>query len=76
MAKLLKEISVISGKYTNAKGEEKNRYIRIGSIIETKNGEMLKLDVIPLVDGGWSGWCYVNDPRPKDDGFPKDDMSF
>ena len=76
MAKLLKEISVISGKYTNAKGEEKNRYIRVGSIIETKNGEMLKLDVIPLVDGGWSGWCYVNDPRPKDDGFPKDDMSF
>ena len=76
MAKLLKEISVISGKYTNAKGEEKNRYIRVGSIIETKNGEMLKLDVIPLVDGGWSGWCYVNDPRPKDDGFPKDDINF
>lgn len=76
MAKLLKEVSVVSGQYTNAQGQQKNRYTRVGSIIETKNGEMLKLDVIPIVDGGWSGWCYVNEPRPKDDGFPKDDMSF
>ena len=76
MAKLLKEISVISGKYTNAQGQEKNRYTRIGSIIETKNGEMLKLDVIPIVDGGWSGWCYVNSPRPKDEHQKEDDINF
>tara|TARA_R110000868_G_scaffold184164_3_gene425636 strand:- start:214 stop:459 length:246 start_codon:yes stop_codon:yes gene_type:complete len=73
MAKLLKEISVITGKYTNAQGQEKNRYTRIGSIIDTKNGEMLKIDVTPLMDGGWNGWAYINDPKPKDDGFPKDD---
>lgn len=73
MAKLLKEISVITGKYTNAQGQEKNRYTRIGSIIDTKNGEMLKIDVTPLMDGGWNGWAYINDPKPKDDGFPKDE---
>ena len=66
MAKVLKEVSVITGKYTNAQGQEKNRYTRIGSIIETRNGEMLKLDVIPIVEGGFTGWCYLNDPKPKD----------
>ncbi len=67
MSRLIKEISVISGKYTNKDGQEKNRYQRIGSIIDTKNGDMLKLDVIPLVDGGWNGWAYLNDPQQKDD---------
>ena len=64
MSKNLKEITVISGTYKNAKGEQKNRYTKIGSIIDTKNGDMLKLDVTPLMDGGWNGWAYINDPRP------------
>jgi hypothetical protein len=25
---------------------------------------MLKLDSIPLREGGWDGWAYMNDPRP------------
>ena len=69
MSKLKKEISCIVGQYTNAQGVSKNRYQRIGSIIETKNGDMLKLDVIPLRDGGWDGWAYLNDLKPKDLGF-------
>lgn len=72
MSKIKKEISVISGKYTNAQGVAKNRYTRIGSIIETKRGDMLKLDVTPLIEGGWNGWAYINEPKPKDEGFPKD----
>jgi len=76
MSKILKEITVINGQYTNGKGEKKNRYTRIGSIIDTKNGDMLKLDVTPLIDGGWNGWAYINEPRPKDNfqGLPKDDF--
>lgn len=79
MAKILKEISCVVGKYTNAEGQNKNRYQRIGSIIDTKNGEMLKIDNIPLKEGGWDGWAYINDPRPREDrpaknaGFPSDD---
>jgi hypothetical protein len=36
---------------------------------------MLKLDNIPLVEGGWSGWAYMNTPKPKEEykGLPKDD---
>jgi hypothetical protein len=71
MAKVLKELSVITGKYKNSQGEEKNRYTRIGSIIDTKNGEMVKIDVIPVMEGGWSGWAYANEPREKE--VPKDD---
>jgi hypothetical protein len=76
MSKVKKELSAIVGKYTNAQGQEKNRYQRIGSIIDTKNGDMLKLDVIPLKDGGWDGWAYINDPKPKEtkyEGLPKDE---
>ena len=71
MSKLKKEVSCIVGQYTNAQGQNKNRYQRIGSIIETKNGEMLKLDVVPLKEGGWDGWAYLNDPKPKDEGQPR-----
>jgi hypothetical protein len=74
MSKLY-EITVVSGKYTNKDGQEKSRYQTIGSVIETKNGPMLKLDSIPLPEGGWNGWAYLNTPKPKEDsrGFPKDD---
>jgi len=65
MSRISKEISCITGEYTNAAGERKKRYQRIGSIINTKNGEMLKLDNIPLREGGWDGWAYINDPKPQ-----------
>ena len=81
MSKVLKEITVISGTYKNAKGEQKNRYTKIGSIIDTKNGDMLKMDSMPLIDGGWNGWAYINEPfnpdrkQVKDHEFD-DDMPF
>jgi len=68
MSKIVKEIVVITGSYSNSNGEKKNRYTKIGSIIETAKGPMIKIDTIPLKEGGWDGWAYLNDPRPKDDG--------
>ena len=67
MSKILKEISAVIGTYTNSQGQQKKRYQRIGSVIDTKNGPMLKLDVVPLKEGGWDGWAYMNDPKPKDE---------
>jgi len=67
LSKVSKEISCIVGEYKNAQGQVKKRYQRIGSIIETKNGPMLKLDNIPLREGGWDGWAYINDPKPQDE---------
>ena len=61
------EVTVRAGTYQKD-GQEKVRYQRIGSVIETKKGPMLKLDSIPLVEGGWSGWSYLF--TPKDDKAP------
>ena len=56
------EVTVKAGTYQKD-GQEKVRYQRIGSIIETKKGLMLKLDSVPLVDGGWTGWSYLFSPK-------------
>lgn len=61
---VVKEITCITGKYTAPDGTEKNRYQRIGSVISTAKGEMIKIDCIPV--GDWNGWAYMNDPKPKD----------
>mgnify|MGYP006292559633 FL=1 len=65
------EVTVRTGTYTDKDGKEKGRYERIGSVIETKNGPMLKVDAIPVVEGGWSGWAYMNTPKPREDVAPK-----
>lgn len=73
MKRIKKDVTCIVGKYTNQQGDVKNRYLRIGSILETKNGDMLKIDVIPVKDGGWDGWAFVNDPHNKNNGYPEDE---
>jgi len=79
------EVTVRAGTYQKD-GQEKVRYQRIGSVIDTKKGPMLKLDQVPLVEGGWGGWAYLFEPKdgdqkfaPKkqmDSGFIDDDMPF
>jgi hypothetical protein len=56
------EVTVKAGTYQKD-GQEKVRYQRIGSVIETKKGLMLKLDSIPLVENGWQGWAYCFSPK-------------
>lgn len=57
------EITAITGKYIDASGAEKNRYTRLGVVMQTKNGLMLKIEAIPV---GWDGWAYLNEPRQDD----------
>jgi hypothetical protein len=76
MSKVQKVVKVITGQYVNAQGQQKNRYMKIGSIIETKNGPMLKLDANPFVKGGWDGWAYLNDPDPVEGEKPSQRASF
>ena len=75
---IIKELSTIVGTYTNAKGEKKNRYQRVGSIIQTQRGDMVKIDSIPLKEGGWDGWAYMNDPkdRTRQADQPDEDIPF
>ena len=78
------EVTVRVGTYQKD-GQEKIKYQRIGSVIETKKGLMLKLDQVPLVEGGWEGWAYLFEPKdqvkeyaPKvrADQFPDDSIPF
>ena len=85
------EVTVKAGTYQKD-GQDMVRYQRIGSIIETKKGPMLKLDQVPLVEGGWEGWAYLFTPlteeekeakrngiypsKKTNDGFPDDDIQF
>ena len=57
------DVVAVTGKFTDAEGNEKNRYMTVGVILDTKNGFMLKLEAVPT---GWDGWAYLNTPREKD----------
>jgi hypothetical protein len=71
MSNILNDICVIAGKYKLANGEEKLRYQKIGSVIKTAKGPMLKIDSIPLVEGGWSGWAYLFEHNEQTEKFSK-----
>jgi hypothetical protein len=58
-----KEVTAVMGEYVNAQGETKKKYQKIGAIIESKHGPMLKLDVIPLE---WNGYAFINEPYDKE----------
>ena len=75
--KKIKNIVVITGTYTNKDGQEKKRYQTIGSLFEDGENLKIKLDTIPLVDGGWTGWanCYeLEDKAEKPRKSSFDDM--
>jgi hypothetical protein len=69
------EVTVRAGTYQKD-GQEKVRYQRIGSVIETKKGPMLKLDQVPLVEGGWEGWAYLFTPKEGDQKFASKKAEF
>lgn len=68
----MKELKIAAGKYKNAEGEEKTRYINLGVMMEGENGPYL------LVDPGINLAAYMQpgkdrvivsifDKRPKKD---------
>lgn len=77
MSKTVYEVKAIVGRYTDRDGKEKSRYQHIGKIIETRRGLMMVLNMIPIVEGGWSGWSYLNKPAENEQyqGLPKDESN-
>lgn len=63
------DVVAVTGKYTDANGNEKNRYVNMGRVITTKSGGfMLILDSIPVA---WQGTAFLNDPKPRDGEAPR-----
>jgi hypothetical protein len=55
------DISAKIGSYTDKNGEEKGRYVKMGTVMETRNGGLLmKIDCQPL---NWDGFAYLNTPK-------------
>ena len=51
-------------KYTDREGNEKTRYINIGSLMQRDDGSLTaKIEQIPV---GFNGWINFYEPKPKD----------
>ena len=69
--KKFKSIVVVTGTYKNRDGQEKKRYQTIGSLFMDDNENLkIKLDTVPLVDGGWNGWANCYDLEEKETAKP------
>lgn len=63
------QVAAITGKYTDRDGNEKSRYVTIGSVMDTKNGGLLlKIDAIPL---NFDGFAYLQEPRERTEQAPQ-----
>lgn len=51
-------------KYTDRDGNEKTRYVNVGSMFTRDDGSLtMKLEAIPV---GFNGWVNFYEPKPKD----------
>jgi hypothetical protein len=57
---------VVTQRYER-NGEEKKRYINIGSVFEGDKGMSIKLDSVPV---GWDGWAQFYEPKPREEATP------
>ncbi len=64
---VLKEVCARGEKYTTRDGQEKQKWIRCGNMIETKNGPTIKLDNLPIT---FDGWLHLFDVKEKDGDAP------
>lgn len=50
------DLVVITGKYQDKDGKDKNRYQKIGTLFEDDKGQKVKIDLFPV---GFDGWAYL-----------------
>ena len=65
------ELIAKTGTYTNKAGEEKNRWMKCGVVMETARGLSLKLEAVPI---GSDGWFILSEPKPADKPKPAQDI--
>lgn len=67
MKKIRKAVATI-GKYTDANGNEKNRYVTIGGLFKRDDNTLcMKLDSVPVgADfNGWVNFYELDDEKPQ-----------
>ena len=66
--KKIGSLAVPAGEYTNAEGEEKTRWLRIGVLFQKDKRYVIKLDSIPIGLSEWEGWVQVFAEREDEGG--------
>jgi hypothetical protein len=69
MATKIKNLVASNGTYRNAAGEEKSRWLTVGSMFQDGNKTTIKIDSIPA-GNLWNGWLSIVD-LPEVDGRPQ-----
>lgn len=80
--KPIKRIVATVGKYTNQYGEEKNRYLNIGTLLQRDDGsQCIKIESLPLEWNGWANFYDIEDKRQstqheeqKQNGYQRQDL--
>jgi len=68
MSKKKYDVVAVTGKYTDREGNEKNRYMNCGVVIQTEKGFSLKLEAVPI---GSDGWFMLFEPKEKQEKPPQ-----
>ena len=63
MSKKIYDCVVVTGEYTNLKGEKKKNYLTIGAVFEGDKGLSMKLDALPTHD--FNGWISFYQPKDR-----------
>ena len=64
MAKKIYDAVAIVGTYQDKQGNEKKRYLNVGSVFESDKGLYMKLDALPV--GDFNGWISFYEPKQRD----------
>lgn len=65
MAKKKYDAVATVGSYKDNNGNEKKRYVNVGTVFENDKGQLsFKLDAVP-VGPEFSGWISFFDPKPR-----------
>ncbi|MCG8434398.1 MAG: hypothetical protein MJA83_10240 [Gammaproteobacteria bacterium] len=62
MTEKVYDVVAVTGKYTDKEGNEKNRYLNCGVVLQTEKGFRLKLECLPVES---NGWFMLFEPKPK-----------
>lgn len=73
MKKIYDAVAVV-GTYKTNDGDEKKRYVNVGSVFEGEKGMSLKLDAVPI-GPDFNGWISFYEPKGRYKPEPKGDMS-
>jgi hypothetical protein len=68
------DLCIKTGEYTDRNGEQKGRWLTIGTVFRYDDGgSSIKLDCLPVGVPDWHGWVSVFKKKPREEQAPSAD---